>query len=230
MCFSATASFTAGAALLIIGTVTVRRARRRVELPFALVPVLFGVQQLIEGAIWLTFPDRAPLLNGILTIVYSLFSHVLWPVYVPITILLLEPVLWRRRVLMGIALAGAAVGLYLLYFIVSLPIVSQVQGLHIVYLSPHFYIVDVMLLYVFGTCVSMLFSSHPKVRLFGVAAFAAFVVAYIFFAVWLISVWCFFAAALSVIVLLYFPRRPPDPSERLPILRQAQRLDDGVAD
>ena len=211
MCFSATASFTAGAALLIVGTVTARRARRRAELPFALIPVLFGVQQLIEGAIWLTFPDRAPLLNSVLTIAYSFFSHVLWPVYVPIAILLLEPVVWRRRVLAAIAAAGAAVGVYLLYFLVTLPIVSQVQGRHIAYISPHYYLVAVMLLYVLGTCVSMLFSSHPRVRLFGVAAFAAYVVTYVFYTVWVISVWCFFAAALSVIVLLYFPRRPAVP-------------------
>lgn len=80
MCFSATASFSAGAALLIVGAVTVRRARRRAELPFSLIPVLFGIQQLIEGAIWLTFPDKAPVLNSVLTVVYSVFSHVLWPV------------------------------------------------------------------------------------------------------------------------------------------------------
>jgi len=216
MCFSATASFSAGAALLIIGAVTVRRARRRAELPFSLIPVLFGIQQLIEGAIWLTFPDKAPLLNTVLTVVYSLFSHVLWPVYVPIAVLLLEPIPWRRRVLLAIAFVGGAVGLYLLYFIVSLPIVSQVQGGHIAYVSPHFYAAVVMVLYVLGTCVSMLFSSHSRVRLFGLAAFVAFVGAYVFYAVWLISVWCFFAAVLSVIVLLHFPRRPPTSQLRSP--------------
>ena len=61
MCFSATASFTAGAGLLIVGAVAARRARQPAELPFALIPALFGVQQLIEGAIWLTLPDNAPL-------------------------------------------------------------------------------------------------------------------------------------------------------------------------
>ena len=97
MCFSATASFTSGAALLIVGVVTARRARRPAELPFALIPTLFGLQQLIEGAIWLTLPDKAPLLNTVLTTVYSLFSHVLWPAYVPVAVLLIEPVRWRRR-------------------------------------------------------------------------------------------------------------------------------------
>lgn len=109
MCFSATASFTAGTALLIVGLGTTRRARRRVDLPFALIPTLFGVQQLIEGALWLTFPDKAPLLNTILTHAYSLFSHVIWPVYVPIAVLLIEPAPWRRKALVAIALAGAAV-------------------------------------------------------------------------------------------------------------------------
>ena len=212
MCFSATASFTAGAGLLIVGAVTARRARQRAELPFALIPVLFGLQQLIEGTIWLTFPDKAPGLNGVLTFVYSLFSHVLWPVYVPIAILLLEPVVCRRRILVAIAVAGGAVGLYLLYFLVRLPIISQAEGRHIAYLSPHFYLTAVMVLYVLGTCVSMLVSSHRRVRLFGLAAFIAYVVTYVFYRTWVISVWCFFAAVLSVIVLLYFPRRPASPS------------------
>lgn len=110
MCFSAQASFTAGAVLLIVGAATVRRARVRSELSYAWIPVLFGIQQLLEGALWLTFPDRAPLLNTVLTHAYSFFSHVLWPIYVPLAGLALEPVPWRRRVLIGIALAGSAVG------------------------------------------------------------------------------------------------------------------------
>lgn len=208
MCFSATASFTTGAALLVVGAVTVRRTRRRADVPFALIPGLFGIQQLIEGAIWLTLPDRAPLLNAVLTHVYSIFSHVLWPVYVPIAVLLLEPTPWRRKALVAIAFVGGAVGLYLLYFLVSQPIVSQAQGRHIAYISPHFYVVAVMTLYVLSTCVSMFVSSHKRIRLFGLAAFVAFVAAYAFYAAWLISVWCFFAAALSIVVLLHFPRRP----------------------
>lgn len=64
MCFSASASFTAAAVLLGLGTVTMRRARSRRELPYAAIPLLFGVQQLLEGMLWLTFPDRAPLLSA----------------------------------------------------------------------------------------------------------------------------------------------------------------------
>jgi hypothetical protein len=208
MCFSATASLTAGIGLLAIGAVTANRVRRRAELPFALIPSLFGVQQLIEGALWLTFPDTAPLANTVLTYLYSFFSHVLWPIYVPIAVLLLEPVAWRRKLLMVIAAAGAAVGLYLLYFLIREPIVSEVVGGHISYQSPHFYIVAVMVLYVLATCVSSFVSSCKTIRWFGAATFVALLTAAAFYNFWFISVWCFFAAVLSLIVLVHFSHEP----------------------
>jgi hypothetical protein len=55
MCFSALASFTAAAGLLGIGTVTVRRAGAA-RAAYAAIPLLFGIQQLLEGMLWLTFP------------------------------------------------------------------------------------------------------------------------------------------------------------------------------
>ena len=67
MCFSATASFTAGTALIVLGAVTARRVRRPSELPFALIPALFGIQQLIEGALWMTFSSQEVHLNSVLT-------------------------------------------------------------------------------------------------------------------------------------------------------------------
>ena len=169
MCFSASASFTAAAVLLGLGTVTMRRARSRRELPYAAIPLLFGVQQLLEGMLWLTFPDRAPLLNVALTHLYSFFSHVLWPIYVPLAALALESVRWRRRVLVAIAVAGALVGLYLLAMLVKLPITARVVGQHILYDSPHFYVMTTMALYLIGTCASLMVSSHRRVAAFGVA-------------------------------------------------------------
>jgi hypothetical protein len=204
MCFSATASFTAGAALLVIGAVTTSRVRRAAEVPFALIPGLFGAQQLVEGALWLTFPDNTSLMNSVLTHAFSFFSHVLWPAYVPIAVLMLEPEAWRRKVLMAIAVGGAGVGLYLLYFLVAEPVVSEIVGRHISYKSPHFYITAVMVLYVFATCVSSFVSSCKTIRWFGAATFVALLVTYVFYTFWFISVWCFFAAVLSAIVLMHF--------------------------
>ena len=203
MCFSATASFTAGAILLGIGALTLRRADRVAELPYAAIPALFGLQQLVEGGLWLTLADEASHLNSILTHVYSLFSHVLWPIFVPIAVLLLEAVPWRRNVLKALAGAGFLSGIYLLYFWAMDPTTSKVIGHHIFYDSPHFYIGIILVLYVLGTCVSSLLSSHAEVRWFGAATLASFIAAYAF-SFWFISVWCFFAAIMSATIWLYF--------------------------
>ena len=210
MCFSATASFSAGAVLFGVGALTLRSAlasHRRRDLPFAAIPLLFAVQQLIEGVIWLTFSDKATLLNSMTTHVYSFFSHVLWPVYVPVAVLLMEPEGWRRRALIAFVAAGAAVGAYLLYVLVAFPIFSRPTGQHIEYVSPHFSAAVTMTLYLLSTAFSPLLSTHLMVRVFGVLAMLSFGAAYAFYAMWFISVWCFFAALLSAVVYLHFGMR-----------------------
>lgn len=224
MCFSATASFTAGTALVALGAFAVRQVRRPSELPFALIPALFGIQQLIEGALWMTFSNPNAELNHWLTDIYSFFSHVLWPFYVPLAVLLLEPVGWRRKALLGITVAGAAASLYLLYFLVMEPTVSRVVGHHIDYISRHFYIGEVLTIYVLATCGSSLLSGHPAVRWFGVATSVSLVLAAVVYSAWFISVWCFLAATVSVFILLHFYRRPSatghDETDNDPTLRR----------
>ena len=206
MCFSATASFTAGAALLAVGGFTISRASRPAEFPYASIPALFGAQQLIEGGLWLTFPDKAPHLNAILTHAYTFFSHIFWPIFVPIAVLLLEPVAGRRSLMRLVALGGAVAGIYLAYFFVMEPTTSKVVGRHMLYISPHFFIGPILALYVVSTCVAPLMSSHATVRWFGVVVSASLAAAYLFYAYWFISVWCFFAAVVSATIMLYFRR------------------------
>ena len=206
MCFSATASFSAGALLIGIGTLTLKSARRPRELPFAAIPILFAIQQLSEGVIWLTFRHDTPLLNVVMTHFYSFFSHVLWPIYVPVAVLLIEPPGWRRRALLAFVAGGSAVGAYLLYSIVAFPIVSRPIGQHIEYVSPHFFAAAAMTLYLLSTTVSPLLSTHRMVKIFGLLALSSFAAAYYFYATWFISVWCFFAALLSAVVYLHFVR------------------------
>ncbi|CAN5892865.1 hypothetical protein BH11GEM2_BH11GEM2_35790 [soil metagenome] len=207
MCFSATASFVAGTTLSAIGVATITKVEQRSELPFALIPLLFGIQQLIEGVIWLTFSHDAPLLKQTMTYIYSVFSHVLWPIYVPFAFRVLETTPWRRRAMLWFQGIGLVVGLYLLYFIVTRPVIAEVVGRHIVYDSPHFFIVPVIVLYVVATCFTGTVSSHTFVRLFGGLALLSFIATYFFAANALVSVWCFFAALLSVLIYLHLTDR-----------------------
>lgn len=207
MCFSATASFSAAAVLLGIGTLTIRSVRSRRELAFAAIPLLFAIQQASEGVIWLSLRHDAPLLNAAMTQVYSFFSHVLWPIYVPVAAWLIEPPGRRRCALLVFVAAGLAVGLYLLTILVAYPVVSRPTGQHIEYVSPHFFAAVTMGLYLLSTGVSLLLSTHRTVKVFGALALLSFAAAYSFYAIWFISVWCLFAALMSAVIGLHFVPR-----------------------
>lgn len=224
MCFSATASFLAGAALLSVGSLTLRSAmvaNRWRELPFAAIPLLFAIQQLTEGVIWLTFGADVPVLNSVMTHAYSFFSHVLWPVYVPLVIWMMEPPGWRRRTLLWSVAGGAAVGVYLLYVLFAFPVVSRPMGQHIEYVSPHFFAALTMTLYLLSTTTSPLLSTHLTVRVFGVLALLSASAAYYFYAQWFISVWCFFAALMSGVIYFYVSRSRGDGLMPRPVATQA---------
>src|SRR3546814_18386784 len=90
MCFSATASFTAGTAPSAVGGLTLRKSQGKVELPLALVPLLFGVQQFAEGFLWLSLRNELPTVRTSATYIFSMFSHVWLPIFVPLSILLVE--------------------------------------------------------------------------------------------------------------------------------------------
>lgn len=226
MCFSATASFSAAALLLGIGALTFRSALATGQsrsLPFAAIPILFAMQQLIEGVIWLTLAEEVTRLNAAMTHAYSFFSHVLWPVYVPVAVLLMEPKGWRRRALTAFVAAGAAVGAYLLYVLVAYPVVSKPTGQHIEYDSPHFFAAATMTLYLLSTAISPLLSTHRWVLVFGALALLSFGAAYAFYATWFISVWCFFAALLSAVVYLHFGTRERERSRSADVGLSAHR-------
>ena len=204
MCFSATASFVAGSTLSIAGIAILVRVEHAREVPLASIPLLFGVQQLAEGVVWISLESHREVLNTVATYVYSAFSHVVWPVLVPIAVGLLETVPWRRRLLRGAQAIGIAVGIYLLYSMVRYSIASTITGRSIDYVSPNFYIVVVMAAYFAATLGSPLMSSYRSINLFGFLGLIGAVAAYLVRATTFISAWCFFAAVVSVAIYRYF--------------------------
>ncbi len=182
--------------------------KERTDLPFAAIPLLFGIQQLIEGVIWLSFRYDASELNTAMTFAYSLFAFSLWPIFVPFALRLLETEPWRRRVLSLFQVVGIVVGGYLLYSHARSSVTSQVVNSSIVYNNSHFYDFGVIGFYFAATIVSCLFSSKRIAIVFGVVAFISALTAYLVWAVSFVSVWCFFAAILSLMIYTSFRRMP----------------------
>lgn len=190
--------------MLGMGIMTLKAARNQRELPFAAIPLLFAIQQLSEGVIWLTFEYETPHVNTVMTYLYTLFSHVLWPIYVPIAVLLIEPDPDRRRTLLGFVIAGTVVGLFLLGTMATFPVVSLPIGHHVEYVLPYYFAAATMTLYLMSTTVSLVLSTLTTVKVYGLLTLLAFVAVYAFYATWFVSVWCFFAALLSGVVYLHF--------------------------
>lgn len=204
MCFSAPASFIAGTALSATGVVTLRKTETKREIPFASIPLLFGIQQIFEGFVWLSFPFADSAWTPALSRGFLFFAYVLWPMFIPFSVRLLEPDMSRRKLLRVFEAAGVLVGAYFLFFLAAHPVATYVADKSIVYFTSIPYGFQVTGLYVLVTCGSLLFSSKKLIQIFGVLVSTSFALAYWFYTVALVSVWCFFAAILSAVIYWYF--------------------------
>ena len=165
--------------------------------------MIFGLQQLVEGCLWLALPVHAQITPA-LTVAYLLFSNVLWPLYVPLAVWSIEPLARRRRMMLIPAAAGAVIGLFFLTAIVIGPVSSAIEGMHVKYHLPHPFHAAAVGLYALAACLPPLLSSHKWVRMFGVALIISMAAAYAAYSHWFASVWCFLAALLSILVLVHF--------------------------
>ena len=182
--------------------------------------MLFAAQQFLEGGVWLTL-DQDGGANSCFTVGFSAFAQVLWPLYAPFAVWLIVPDARRRMAIALCWLAGAVVGLGLLYGLIRLPITALPVDGHIFYRSPHFdWLYNAGLfgpasaLYVIATCGSFMLAGDRRVKLIGAAMAASFALSFLVFETWLISVWCFFAAALSALILVCVYRAPVIPRVR----------------
>lgn len=197
MCFSAQASFTAAALLAGAGVAALRHAPDRRYRRLAAIPLLFALQQALEGVVWMSFEWNAPDLRGWATQGYSMFSHLLWPVYVPWAVRAIEPDPLRRRLLALLGGAGFASATILGAGMAVSPIQVLCTDGHLEYTARHFFLPASLTLYLLATTLSLSISSHRLLRAYGVAAVVAASLAYAVHARWFVSVWCYYAAVLS---------------------------------
>jgi uncharacterized protein DUF6629 len=207
MCFSATASFTAAAVIGSVGIVTLRSAAAKPDyriLALAAFPMLFALQQVVEGLLWLDLTAPEPgALRGVLVHAFQGYAEVFWPTFAPLAALLIERERWRR-ILISICLAiGVALSIYLLVAMIGHPYQASIGEGHIVYRNDFQYPKGIEAPYVVATTLSLLLSSAKEVRRLALVILIGFAVAYVSFHHAYISVWCFFAAVASVMVYLY---------------------------
>lgn len=207
MCFSATASFTAAAFTGVIGIVTLSRVTTRAQAPLAAVPLIFALQQLIEGSLWLTLDAGPPsALSDGLTYAFLALAESWWPIVVPLVVFLAEPDRLRRRLLAPIAVLGAGVGLYLLWQILGQPHRAMIIDEHMVYVTEGRLAFPLAATYFVATVLPPLLSSHRTVAILGLIVLVGATVAYLAYWEAFVSVWCFLAAAGSAVILFHFER------------------------
>lgn len=205
MCFSATASFSAGVVLTAIGIASMKKAQKPNQKLFASIPLIFAAQQIVEGFLWLALPNPEYLVaqQG-LTYAFLFVAQIMWPAWVPISILMLTPKADRKliqKILTGIGFFTAtALAFCLIYFEVS----SKIHGNHVLYNQsyPDSIRFIGVAFYLAATILPLYFSSVKNLWILGVGILISYIVSAIFFSRYLLSVWCFFAAIISVTVYL----------------------------
>ena len=203
MCFSAGASFTSGVILTSLGTVTVREVKKPSQMTFASVPLLFGIQQIAEGCVWLglTNPAYGHLLE-IGTTVFLIMARVIWPTMLPLAVLLMAEKGKPHRALAMLLGMGLSVSIYYAYCLAFLHVDPQITGAHIQYISdfPESLATPVFFVYFAATIIPLFLSHIQRVKVLGVLMFISCLVTAVFYVQYLTSVWCFFAAIMSVVV------------------------------
>ncbi len=203
MCFSASASFGAGVVLTVIGVASIKKAKSPSHIPFASIPLIFGVQQITEGFLWLALLNpQYSSLQQVEMYNFLFFAQVVWPVWVPFAILILEPKENRRlvsKVLVGI---GAVVSLYLGYCMVNYPVEASIVGSHISYHEkfPPSLRFFVGALYAISTIVPTFYSRISRMWMLGLTVIVSYIITAVFYTDYIISVWCFFASIISIAI------------------------------
>jgi hypothetical protein len=227
MCFSATASFAASAALVPAGIYCVRVALRknRRYLPLAFVPMVFAVQQFTEGLVWLGFGrDDVALVEGG-SIAYLFFAVAFWPFWMPLCFLCTEKrrgTTWLLGIMTLVSLAWT--WLYLPVFLKPHEaLTTEITHHSIRYAlgkiqayeaAPPWawrlgYLILVATPLVIGCTRDEVNRSGKVASYLGAAALlASFALCYYLYWEVFVSLWCFLAAILSLVLCYIFHRLP----------------------
>jgi len=218
MCFSAEASFIGGSVLTTIGILAIRKNREPSQRLFATMPLVFGLQQLAEGFVWIALESgqQHPLLKTS-TIAFLIAALLIWPTFVPLSVRLMETDRRRRPILNGLTALGGLTSLAYLSGLLRYEVIAQISNLHINYGvdAPQSYLRIAYLAYLAATLLPFLFTTKRRVWLLGAVVTVSYIIAAYFYTEQLLSVWCFFAAVTSCVVWWIVGEQPVKTSETI---------------
>jgi hypothetical protein len=203
MCFSAGASFAGGIVISAIGVATGRQVKKPQQRLFASIPLLFGFQQMAEGVLWVTLKSGGyERLQDLATYIFLVTALVIWPVMIPLSLWLMEEVKARKQILAGLMAAGTVLAVYYIYALTAFDVYPRINNFHIQYIDqfPLRFVDLAFGLYILSTIVPLFVSSIRRMWIFGVLIALSFLVTAVFFSYYLTSVWCFFAASISMAI------------------------------
>jgi uncharacterized protein DUF6629 len=215
VCFSASANFVGSAVLGAIGVATLAEVKHRRELLFAAMPCLFALHQFTEGFVWLGLNGHMqPIVAHDAGAAYILYAQGLLPFLLPFSVFLMESTPTRRRRMLDFTALGALLTLYILWGLIAYPVQIYARGHGIVYLNQISTTDTVAVLYVVATCGALFFSGFRALVLLGALNLAGLLVVMLVRRYEFTSIWCAYAAVVSVIIYFFFRRsregRPAD--------------------
>ena len=203
MCFSAEASFAGGVIITAIGVATVTKVHKSSQLIFASIPLFFGIQQFTEGVLWITLPNPDYVsIQKFSTYLFLIMADVLWPMMIPLSLLVMEKNQKKKKILRLFLILGMCLSIYYATCLVLFTVNPEIMGYHIQYHTgfPKSLALVTFAIYLTVTITPLFISSIKKTHLMGILMFLSCAVTAIFFTQFLTSVWCFFAAIISVVI------------------------------
>lgn len=203
MCFSAGASFAGGAVLSAIGVATMRKVQHPSQRLFASIPMLFAFQQFSEGMVWLTLKSGGhELIQSAAGTFFLIMALVIWPSMMPMAVMRLEENKKRKKIIAGFLSAGIIVSLYYTFCLAAFNVNPVITGFHVQYVNdfPKTLGFVAFGLYILATIVPLFISTVRRMPVFGILVFVSCLITGVFYKEFLTSVWCFFAALISVII------------------------------
>ncbi len=203
MCFSAGASFAGGVIISTVGIASLKKAGRPSRRLLASIPLLFGLQQFAEGVLWITLrSDGNAWFQAVATYVFLGIALVIWPVMIPLSVWFMEGVNRRKHILTGFIILGSLLSLFYAFCLIAYDVIPQISNFHIQYIDdfPRTLVSIALVFYLTSTIIPLFISSVKRMWLFGVLITISYLVTAVFFGQYLTSVWCFFAALISVVI------------------------------